>query len=112
MLFGEADGHGLQEGLVDLARVDRRHHGQTLLGTQGVEYFVGVQEALFDQHVGQAFVALGLSKACLLELLGRQPGLSHEDLAEVEALGEASLRRVDEALDAHSDSPRRIVTEV
>ncbi len=47
---------------------------------------VRVQEALFDEHVDEAFVTLDLAYPRVFELLGRQSRLADQDLAEFEGL--------------------------
>ena len=83
MLLGEGDQDVRQERLVDLFRVDRSDDGESQLGAERVEDLVRVQEALLDEDVGEAFVALGLAHARLLELLRREPRLLNQDLAEL-----------------------------
>ena len=104
MLLGEGDRDVRQEGFVDLLGVDGRDDGEAELGAERVQDLVRVQEPLFDEDVGQALVALGLAHAGLFELLRREPGLAHEDLAELEA------RCLHPSLARHGFSLRRMVT--
>ena len=61
MLFGECDRHCRQQRVVDFPRIDIRDDGQALLVSQRVKHLVRIQEAFFDDHIGESLVALGLT---------------------------------------------------
>ena len=74
---------------------------------EGMQDLVGVQETLFDEHVCEAFVALGLTDSGALELFRRESGFANQDLAQIEALVEPPVGR----RSAHCASSRRTVTD-